>query len=52
VNEALLQPEIQDRLRELSAQTYGGSRERAAAYIRGETERWGGVIKAANVTLE
>jgi tripartite-type tricarboxylate transporter receptor subunit TctC len=52
VNEALLQSEVQDRLRELSAQTFGGSRERAAAYIRQEIERWSGVIKAANVKLE
>jgi tripartite-type tricarboxylate transporter receptor subunit TctC len=52
VNEALLQPEIQDRLKELSAQTFGGSREKAAAYIRQEIERWSGVIKAANVKLE
>jgi tripartite-type tricarboxylate transporter receptor subunit TctC len=52
VNEALLQPEIQDRLKVLSAQTFGGSRERAAAYIRQEIERWSGVIKAAGVKLE
>jgi tripartite-type tricarboxylate transporter receptor subunit TctC len=52
VNEALLQPEIQDRFRELSAQTFGGSRQRAAAYIRQEIERWTGVIRAANVKLE
>lgn len=52
VNEALLQPEIQHRLGELSAQTFDGSRERAAAYIREEVERWGAVIKAADVKLE
>jgi tripartite-type tricarboxylate transporter receptor subunit TctC len=52
VNEALRQPEIQDRLRNLSAEIFGGSREKAAAYMREEVERWGKVIKAANVKLE
>jgi tripartite-type tricarboxylate transporter receptor subunit TctC len=52
VNEALNQPEIQDRLKDLSAQSFGGSREKAAAYIREEIDRWGGVIRAANVKLE
>ncbi|HLJ00725.1 MAG TPA: tripartite tricarboxylate transporter substrate binding protein, partial [Bradyrhizobium sp.] len=52
VNEALRQVEIQDRLKDLSAQTFGGSRERSAGFIREEIDRWGGVIKAADVKLE
>ena len=52
VNEALRQPEIQDRLKKLSAQTFGGSIEKAASYMREEVDRWGGVIKAADIKLQ
>jgi tripartite-type tricarboxylate transporter receptor subunit TctC len=52
VNEALRQPELQDRLRKLSAETFGGSAERAAKYMREEVERWGNVIKAADLKLQ
>jgi tripartite-type tricarboxylate transporter receptor subunit TctC len=52
VNEALRQPELQDRLKKLSAQAFGGSVERTAKYLQEEVERWGGVIKAASVTLQ
>ena len=52
VNEALRQGELQQRLKKLSAEVFGGSVERSAAYMREEVERWGGVIKAAGVKLE
>jgi tripartite-type tricarboxylate transporter receptor subunit TctC len=52
VNEALRQPELQDRLRKLSAETFGGSVEKSAQYMREEVERWGGVIKAADIKLQ
>jgi len=52
VNEALRQPELQDRLKKLSAETFGGSAEKAANYMREEVERWGAVIKAADIKLE
>ena len=52
VNEALRQPELQDRLKKLSAQAFGGSVERTARYLQEEVERWGGVIRSANVRLE
>jgi tripartite-type tricarboxylate transporter receptor subunit TctC len=52
VNEALRQPEIQERLKKLSAEVFGGSTEVAAKYMRGEVERWVNVIKAANIKLE
>ncbi|WP_304744690.1 tripartite tricarboxylate transporter substrate-binding protein [Bradyrhizobium sp.] len=52
VNEALRQPELQERLRKLSAETYGGSIEKTAKYLQEEVERWGNVIKAANVKLQ
>jgi tripartite-type tricarboxylate transporter receptor subunit TctC len=52
VNEALRQPEVQDRLKKLSAETFGGSAERAANYMKEEVERWGNVIKAADIKLQ
>ena len=52
VNEALRQPELQERLRKLSAEAYGGSAEQAAKYMREEVERWGEVIKRADIKLQ
>ena len=52
VNEALRQPEIQENLRKLSAEIFGGSVERTTKYMQEEIERWGGVIKAANIKIE
>ena len=52
VNEALRQPELQDRLRKLSAEIFGGSLERTPKHLQEEVERWGNVIKAADVKLQ
>jgi tripartite-type tricarboxylate transporter receptor subunit TctC len=52
VNECLRDPEIRERLKKLSAEVYGGSAEKAANYMRQEVERWGDVIKKANIKLE
>lgn len=52
VSEALKQPDIQAKLKNLSADVYGGSPARASKYMHEEVERWGGVIKAANIKLE
>jgi tripartite-type tricarboxylate transporter receptor subunit TctC len=52
VNEALRQPELQERLKKLSAEVFGGPVERTAAYLKEEVARWGNVIKAAGVTLQ
>ena len=52
VNEALRQPEIQERLKKLSAETFGGSTAKAASYMRQEVDRWGSVIKAADIKLQ
>ena len=51
VNEALRQPELQDRLKKLSAEIFGGSPERAFKFMHEEVRRWGDVIKAANIKL-
>ena len=52
VHEALRQPELQERLKKLSAEVFGGSVERTADYMKEEVTRWGAVIKAAGVTLQ
>src|ERR1051325_8435076 len=49
-NEALRQPEVQDSLKKLSAEIFGGSIEKTSKYLQDEVERWGTVIKAAGVS--
>ena len=51
VNEALRQPEVQDHLKKLSADIFGGSVEKTSKYMHAEVDRWGNVIKAANIKL-
>ena len=52
VNEAMREPDIKQRLAQLSAELMGGTVAATAAYMRAEVERWYKVIKAANVKLE
>jgi tripartite-type tricarboxylate transporter receptor subunit TctC len=52
VSEALSQPEIKAKLKNLSAEIYGGPPGRASKYMREEVDRWGNVIKAAHIKLE
>ena len=52
VNEALRQPEVQDRLKKLSAEIFGGSIEKTSKYMQEEVDRWRTVITAARVTLQ
>jgi tripartite-type tricarboxylate transporter receptor subunit TctC len=51
VNEALRQPGLQNHLKKLSAEVFGGSVEKTSKYLREEVDRWGAVIKAAKVEL-
>ena len=50
--EALKNPEVLKRLADLSAEPMGLTPEETAAYMKRETERWAGVIKAAGVKLD
>jgi tripartite-type tricarboxylate transporter receptor subunit TctC len=52
VNEALRQPEVQDQLKKLSGEIVGGTVERTSRYLREEVDRWGNVIKAADIKLQ
>jgi tripartite-type tricarboxylate transporter receptor subunit TctC len=52
INEALRQPELQERLRKLSAEVVGGSVDNTAKYLREEVDRWNEVIQAAKIKLQ
>jgi tripartite-type tricarboxylate transporter receptor subunit TctC len=52
VNEALRQRELQDQLKKLSAEIFGGSVEKTGRYMREEVERWKAVIKAAKIEIQ
>jgi tripartite-type tricarboxylate transporter receptor subunit TctC len=52
VAEALKQPEVRKRLSDLSAEPMGLGPAETAAFMKLETERWGGVIRAAGIKLE
>jgi tripartite-type tricarboxylate transporter receptor subunit TctC len=52
VNEALRQPELQDHLKKLSAEIFGGSVEKTSRYMDEEVARWRAVIKAANIEIQ
>jgi tripartite-type tricarboxylate transporter receptor subunit TctC len=52
VNEALRQPELQEHLKKLSAEVFGGSVDKTSRYLAEEVERWRAVIKAANIEIQ
>ncbi len=52
ITEALRQPDIVDRLKELSAEPVAGSPAAAAKFMSEEVDRWRAVIKAAGIKLE
>lgn len=52
INEALRDPQLQDRLKKLSAEVVGGSTEATAKYLREEVDRWNKVIKEAKVKMQ
>jgi tripartite-type tricarboxylate transporter receptor subunit TctC len=52
VNETLRQPEVQDQLKKLTAEIFGGSVEKTSKYMHEEVDRWGNVIKAADIKLQ
>ncbi len=52
VNEALHQRDVQDHLKKLSAEIFGGSVEKTSKYMHEEVDRWDSVIKAADIKLQ
>ena len=49
-NKALASPEVREKLVALGVDPAGGSSEEFTAYVRGDVDRWGKVIKAAGIT--
>jgi tripartite-type tricarboxylate transporter receptor subunit TctC len=52
VKQALQSPELRDHFKSLNLTPGGGSPADMAAFIKQETERWGGVIRAAGIKPE
>ena len=49
---AVTLPEVSQKLRDLGAQSVGGTPEQFAAFVRSDTERWRKVAAAARVTAD
>jgi tripartite-type tricarboxylate transporter receptor subunit TctC len=52
IREVLKLPDVQKRLAELSAEPMGFGPGETAVFMKRETERWGAVIRAANVRID
>ena len=52
VNEALRQPEVQEQSEEAVREIFGGSIEKTSKYMHEEVDRWGNVIRAADIKLQ
>jgi tripartite-type tricarboxylate transporter receptor subunit TctC len=50
INKALAQPEVQRSLTTDGSEVRGGTPDELAQFIRAETQRWGKLIKDANIT--
>jgi tripartite-type tricarboxylate transporter receptor subunit TctC len=52
VNQALADPEVKAQYARLHLQAVGGTPENMGKIVKADTERWGAVIKSANVTIQ
>jgi tripartite-type tricarboxylate transporter receptor subunit TctC len=52
INQALLQPPVQERLRGGGSEPVGGSVRQFAGHVAAETERWGKVVAAAGIRMD
>jgi tripartite-type tricarboxylate transporter receptor subunit TctC len=52
INEVLSTPEVQSHLSLMHLKVAGGSPQQMAELIKADIERWGSVIRTANITLE
>ena len=52
VNEALQDPEVKAQYERMHLTAVGGTPENMAKIVKADTERWGAVIKSANVKIE
>ncbi|MBK8526321.1 MAG: tripartite tricarboxylate transporter substrate binding protein [Rubrivivax sp.] len=52
VNEILRDPDIRKRFADMGAAPLGGSRQALADHLAAETQKWGQVIRAANIQIQ
>ena len=52
INEALKDADVIEKLKNLSCEVVGGSSQQARDFMKHEVERWGKVIKTANIKLQ
>jgi len=52
IGEALKDPDVIEKLKKLSCEVVGGTPQQARDFMRQEVERWGKVIKTANIKLQ
>jgi tripartite-type tricarboxylate transporter receptor subunit TctC len=52
INDALRDPDVQDRLKKLSGEIVGGTVDATASFMHKEVDRWNAVIKKANVKIQ
>jgi len=52
INEALKDSDVIEKLKNLSCEVVGGSSQQASDFMKHEVERWGKVIKTANIKLQ
>lgn len=52
INDVLTAPDMQAHLKLMHLQAVGGSPQRMAEIIKADTQRWGQVIRSANVTID
>ena len=52
INEALKDSNVIEKLKNLSCEVVGGSSQQASDFMKHEVERWGKVIKTANIKLQ
>jgi tripartite-type tricarboxylate transporter receptor subunit TctC len=52
VNKLIVQPAIVERFAALGAEPLGGTPERAAAFIKGEQEKWGKIIRDTGIKAD
>jgi tripartite-type tricarboxylate transporter receptor subunit TctC len=45
-------PDVQARLAELGMTPIGSGRKEFSAFLRAESDRWGPIIKAANIQID
>jgi len=52
INDALLVPEVAEKLRSEGGEVLGGSSEKFAALLRAEVPRWARIVKDSGASLD